>query len=121
MSNKLAIKPNDSNGKRSLERMAPTYIRNYFRDKKIPSEVDIISPKYVDLCVNTNMCEGADKAYRILSESGKFSDSSAEHSISEDIRFVISILSDMKKHVPQELSAGMLLMHLELVEGLSHS
>lgn len=101
--------------------MAPMYIRDYFRDKKISSDVDIISPKYIDLCVNTSMCEGADRAYKILSESGKFSECSSDHSISEDIRFVIQILSQMKKHVPQELSAGVLLMHLELVEGLSHS
>jgi hypothetical protein len=116
----LSEKSDDLRNRRSLERMLPMYIRNYFQDKEIPAGVDITSQKYIDLCIDTNMCDASDRAYSALAESGRFQDSD-DHSISEDIRFVIAILAKMKRHVPQEFSAGMLLMHLELVEGLSFS
>lgn len=103
---------------KSLERLLPIYISNYFKDKNIPNDVDLVSSKYIDLCINTNICDGADMAYKALERSGRFDSTSSDHSISEDIRFVIRILSQMKRHVPQEFSAGVLLMHLELVEGI---
>lgn len=116
----LAAKSDDLRNRRSLERMLPTYIKNYFQDKMISSDVDITSQKYIDLCIDTNMCDASDMAYKAIAESGRFQDSQ-DHSIGEDIRFVIGILAKMKRHVPQEFSAGVLLMHLELVEGLSFS
>ena len=117
----VVAKSDDPRNRRSLERMVPMYIRNYFKDKGISTDVDITSQKYIDLCIDTNMCDASDRVYKVLAESGRFQKSQDDHSIGEDIRFVIGILAKMKRHVPQEFSAGMLLMHLELVEGLSFS
>lgn len=106
---------------KSLDHLLPIYISNYFKDKEVPENTNLTSSRYIDLCINTNICDGADMAYRALEKSGRFSSTSSDHSISEDIRFVIRLLSQMKRHVPQEFSAGVLLMHLELVEGIPFS
>jgi hypothetical protein len=101
-----------------LERIVSIYITNYFREKNIPINTDLICPKYIDLCISMDICRGVDIAYSAIEKSGKFETSSSEHSISEDIRFVIKTLGQIKRFVPQEFSAGILLMHLELVEGM---
>ena len=101
-----------------LERIVSIYITNYFRDKNIPYYLDLISPKYIDLCITMDICKGVDMAYEVIDKSGKFETSSSEHSISEDIRFVIKTLAQIKRFVPQEFAAGILLMHLEFVEGM---
>jgi hypothetical protein len=104
--------------RRELEKIMPFYISNYFRDKTLIFNADLFSPKYINLCIDMNICNGVDIAYAAIEKSGRFEISSSEHSISEDIRFVIKILGKIKKFVPQEFSAGILLMHLELVEGI---
>lgn len=101
-----------------LVKIASRYILEYFKDKNVPSEIDLFSPKYIDMCIETNICQAVDKIYAAMDVSGKFNTSSSEHSISEDIRFVIKTLGQIKKHVPQEFSAGILLMHVEILEGI---
>lgn len=107
--------------RRDLERIVQIYIVNYFNDNGIYNCEELISPKYIDLCIETDICSGVDQAYKAIEKSGKFEISSSEHSISEDIRFVIKTLGKIKNFVPQEFSAGMLLMHLEFIEGISIS
>lgn len=107
--------------RRELERIVQIYIINYFSEKGIENHADLISPKYINLCIDTDMCTGVDRAYKAIEKSGRFETSSSEHSISEDIRFVIKTLGQIKHFVPQEFSAGMLLMHLEFIEGISLS
>jgi hypothetical protein len=102
-----------------LERIVAIYISNYFKDKEIKNSVNIISPKYINSCIDTNICDGVDLAYKAMEKSGRFLTSASEHSISDDIRLVIKILGQIKKFAPQEFSAGILLMHLELIEGIS--
>lgn len=104
--------------RRELQKIVPFYISNYFRDKDLICDVDLLSPKYIDLCIDMDICRGVDIAYSAIEKSGRFETSSSEHSISEDIRFVIKLLGQIKKFVPQEFSAGILLMHLEFVEGI---
>ena len=43
---------------------------------------------------------------------------SGDNAIEPDVKLVIGILRRMKSLVPQEFSAGMLLMHLEILEGV---
>jgi hypothetical protein len=38
--------------------------------------------------------------------------------IAEDIRYVIKMLSSIRRKVPAEFAPGILLMHLEIVEGI---
>lgn len=101
-----------------LERIVSLYISNYFNDKEVPFHIDIFSPKYIDMCISTNICDAVDKAYKAMEICGKFDTASSDHTIAEDIRFVIKTLAQIKKFVPQEYSAGILLMHLEIIEGV---
>jgi hypothetical protein len=95
------------------------YIKLYFSSYGIP-ESSFSDPKYADICLNTDICSGMHKAYKAMSYSDKFRESSdSTHPIEKDVRFVIKTLARMSKIVPQELSAGMLLVHLEILEGLS--
>ncbi len=107
--------------RRELERIVKIYIINYFSEKGVKDFENLISPKYIDLCLDTDICSGVDRAYEAIEKSGKFETLSSEHSISEDIRFVIKTLGQIKNFVPQEFSAGLLLMHLEFIEGISLS
>ena len=104
--------------RRELEQIVPTYILNYFSDKSVPDHINLLSPKYIDLCIDKDLCSGIDLAYSALEKSGRFESSSSEHSIGEDIRFIIKILGGIKKFAPKEFSAGILLMHLEIIEGI---
>jgi hypothetical protein len=108
----------NSISREDLSRIVSVYIDNYFKEKNVPLGVDLFSPKYIDMCIDTNICDAVDKIYSAINSTGKFETSSNEHSISEDIRFVIKTLGQIKKHVPQEFSAGVLLMHVEILEGI---
>ena len=101
-----------------IENIARFHIKNYFEDKAVP-EVDIFSPKYIDICVTMDICRAVDKAYTAMEKCGKFDTSSSEHLIAQDIRYVIKTLGEIRKKVPQDFAAGILLMHLELVERIS--
>jgi hypothetical protein len=98
--------------------MARLHIEKYFEDKSILEGLDIFSPKYIDFCVGMDICRAVDKAYDCMAKSGKFDTSSSEHMISQDIRHVIRTLGDIRRIVPQDFSAGMLLVHLELIDGV---
>jgi hypothetical protein len=105
-----------------LERAAPSHISRYFDSASVPDGVNIHSKRYIDLCVETSICEATDAAYKAMSNSGRFSSSNGQGSIADDVRMVIGILREIRaKCVPQEFSAGILLMHLEIMEGLSFS
>jgi hypothetical protein len=99
--------------------MVATYIDNYFKDKPVPEDVNLFSPKYIKMCLEMNICTAVDMAYEAMAKSGLFDSDSADNAIEPDVRLVIGILRRMKPLVPQEFSAGMLLMHLEILEGLT--
>lgn len=101
-----------------LRRNVVLYIENYFKDKHVPKHVDLFSPKYVDMCIKMDMCRAADLAYEAIERSGILKSETGDSAIEPDIRLVIGILRRMKPLVPQEFSAGMLLMHLEILEGV---
>lgn len=106
----------------ALERSVPFHIDNYFRGMDVPPGVDITSPRYVNLCITTGICEAADEAYRAMSEAGRFRSSTEDGTVGEDVMLVIRILRGIRrKCVPQEISAGIMLMHLEILEGLKFS
>ena len=74
-----------------IENIARFHIKNYFEDKAV-AEVDIFSPKYIDICVTMDICRAVDKAYAAMEKCGKFDTSSSEHLIAQDIRYVIKTL-----------------------------
>lgn len=112
-----ALKPAD---RASLKLSVPAHISNYFRDMDLPEGADIHDPKWVDLCLDTGICEAVDMAYAAMAATGMYK--SRDNALDDDVLLVVSILRWIRRScVPQELSAGMLLMHLEIVEGLKFS
>lgn len=97
--------------------MAKASIERYFSAKNLFSE-DLLSDKYVNLCLETDICSGSDLAYKSIESSSFFKDDVSFCPIEKEVRFVIKILQNMSRLVPQEFSAGILLMHLEIVEGI---
>lgn len=112
----------DASELRILENSVPRHIQNYFEGENLPFKIDARNPRYVDLCIRTGICEAADMAYKAMAESGRFGSSCDDGTIGEDILLVIEILRKIRsKCVPQEFSAGLLLMHLEILEGIKFS
>lgn len=95
--------------------MAKSSIRNYFSSLGFFRD-ELLSEHYVDLCMDTDICSGADRAYKCM--EGLFEGDESFCPIEKDVKFVIRLLEKMSRLVPQEFSAGILLMHLEVVEGL---
>jgi hypothetical protein len=104
--------------KQFLEQTVSRYIENYFRDKAVPEGMDLFSPKYINMCISMNICMAADMAYEAIARCGLMGADSGDNAIEPDVKLVIGILRRMKPLVPQEFSAGMLLMHLEILEGV---
>lgn len=76
-------------------------------------------PYYVSLVRDTSVSEGVLKAYKIIEDCGYCDSVSLNKTgIAEDIKFVLNIIKDIEKKVSQEFVGGILLMHLELFEGL---
>lgn len=75
-------------------------------------------PKYLDMCVSTDICSGMDRAYQAMERSGKFAEDGSTHPIERDIRWVVNTLQVMSRIIPKEFSTGILLMHLEIIEGI---
>ena len=102
------------------ERRAASQISNYFSDLHVPEHIDLHSKRYVGMCVDTTICDAVDAAYRAMRANGRLQSSCGDGTMSEDIRFVIRLLKGIRaKCVSQEFSAGILLMHLEIVEGIT--
>lgn len=99
-------------------------ISNYFLKHEMYNG-DIIEkslihlPYYISLVRNTSVSEGVLTAYKMM-EDCDFRDSVSlnRSAMAEDVKFVLSIIQKIEKKVPQEFVGGILLMHLELFEGL---
>ena len=97
-------------------------INNYFFEKnlydgsKIDKEI-LELPYYTELLLNTNMLDGVSKAYKMIDEYDFLEENSTD-SISPEIRYMIKLIEKVQKYVPQEFVGGMILMHLELIEGM---
>lgn len=101
-----------------MEKIASRFILRYFDDKPVPDGVDLLQDRYLGLVLDTSICCGVDKAYAVMGLSGRFESTASEHLVDEDIRYVIKTLSQIRKRVPAEFAAGVLLMHLEILEGM---
>jgi len=107
-----------------LEPIIGQCIKNYFSDhvlhdgREIPNSLLELS-YYSSLVFNTTVSDGVLKAYFLMEECNFLSsDEICQNSIGEEIRYMIDLLSDIQRRVPQEFVGGMILMHLELVEGI---
>lgn len=105
--------------RRLLERSIPRHISRFFSNFTIPAEIDVCHPKYVSLCLETNICDAVDLAYEVMSKSGRYKTECPDGMLADDILCVIGVLRHMRLlSVPQEFSPGILLMYLEIVEGI---
>lgn len=103
-----------------VEISAAKHIVNYFRGLDVPEGVNLFEKRYVNLCVDSTICEAVDLAYKSMRSSGVHQGSCGDGTIGEDVRLVVRLLREIRlKCIPQEFSAGILLMHLEIMEGLS--
>lgn len=101
------------------ERRAIRHISDYFSGVPLPEGFDLLSKRYVDLCLGTDTCSAVGMVYEAMREQGRFQGACGDGTMGEDVRLVIRLLKGIRaKCVPQELSPGILLMHLEIVEGL---
>lgn len=106
-----------------IEPIIKQCIKNYFVNKNFHDGEKIENyvlelPYYVSLLLNTTVSEGVNKAYKIIEENNFANNSVLDDSIAEEVRYMISLIKRIQKFVPQEFVGGMILMHLELIEGL---
>jgi hypothetical protein len=109
----------DAEERARLFRASPTHISSYFEGVPVPVGIDLHSERYIEMCANTTICEATKIAYKAIARSGRFKVCCLESGIADDVRMVIGILRGIKrKCIPQEFSAGIMLMHLEILEGV---
>lgn len=98
-------------------------VHGYFKDKKyhcggpIPAQI-LDSEDYVTQVLNTTISDGVDRAYEAMRATGRYEHESKDGAVTDDIKTVISLLHKVERVIPQPFVAGILLMHLELVEGV---
>jgi hypothetical protein len=105
--------------RRKQEALAAGYIRSYFSGFEVPPGVDLKSKRYVDLCLDVDICGAVDRAYRCMRACGRMQSTCGDGTMGEDIRLVLRLLRGIRAScIPQEFSAGILLVHLEVLEGI---
>ncbi len=107
-----------------IDNLSRQAISNYFLNKEMYTgeliEKSLIHlPYYISLVRNTSVSEGVLKAYRMI-EDCDFKDTVSinKSSMAEDVKFVLSLIKKIQRKVSQEFVGGILLMHLELIEGI---
>jgi len=100
---------------KEIEPIIKLCIRNYFTDKRLHNGEKINRkllelPYYTDLIIQTSVSDGVNKGYMLIEESDLI--------IDDEIKYMIKLISKISKYVPQEFVGGMILMHLELIEGM---
>jgi hypothetical protein len=103
--------------RRRQEALAVGYITSYFSAFEVPADIDLKSRRYIDLCLDSDICSAVDSAYKSMKSCGRMQGSCGDGTIGEDVRLVLKLLKGIRAScVPQELSAGILIMHLEILE-----
>lgn len=108
---------------KDIEPIIKKCIKNYFVDKKLHdgskiSDALLELPHYTDMIIKTTVSDGVNKAYEIMEDNG-FVVSKQNNLITDDeIKYMVKLIEKVSKWVPQEFVGGMILMHLELVEGM---
>ncbi len=107
-----------------MDSLSKQAISNYFLNEEMYTgeliEKSLMHlPYYVSLVRNTSVSEGVLTAYKMI-EDFDFKDSISinKSSMAEDVKFVLSLIKKIQIKVSQEFVGGILLMHLELIEGI---
>ena len=102
------------------EGLAKYYIDLFFKDRQmhyggnIPKHY-LTLPDFVNLVINTDICNGIDECYYRLGKTEMLEDAH----ISDDVRMLIDILGECAKAgIPKQFASGIALMYLELCKGV---
>ena len=92
-------------------------IKSYFADKKLKNGRDINKniykcEYYMSMLLRISMSDAILTAYRNMQEYN------IKDNDEDEIRYVLKVIKNIQKQVPQDFVGGMLLMHLELIEGI---
>ena len=119
--------PEDFYGKFKVDvqELAKDIISQFFADKelycggKIPDRM-MHTPEYITLVLNTDITHAIQRAYCSLLEPCDFISSEQNDAlVSDDILLVLAILRECSRlGIPKEMAGGLMVMHLELVEGV---
>jgi hypothetical protein len=109
---------------KDVQVLASKTIHAYFDDKQmycggpIPQSV-LDSPEYITQLLNANM-SCIDRIYECLGRANMFQPSGQTTATAEDIRFVVKLVHSIEKsRIPRCFVPGILLMHMEFIEGVS--
>lgn len=106
-----------------IRELVKHYISSFFADKEMHyggpiSENVLHLPHYVNVVLNTDICDGVDRAHEMLSSYNLKTDV-PEGLVPEDVRLVVSVLNQCARaKIPKAFAAGIVLMYLELCEGV---
>jgi DNA-binding transcriptional regulator YhcF (GntR family) len=108
---------------KEIEPIIKKCIKNYFADKKLNNgrniPLSILElPHYTDLIVKTTVSDGVNKAYEIMEDNGFVLSKQSNLITDDEIKYMVKLIEKISKWVPQEFVGGMILMHIELVEGM---
>lgn len=80
---------------------------------------DLDNPKFIDLMIKSNIISAVDRAYDIIKKNEFCSTEEGGKTIAEDVVYIVNLIHKIQKSVPQDFVGGVLLIHLNLVEGLN--
>jgi hypothetical protein len=106
-----------------LKPLVQTVIKNYFIDKKLHNRSKIEDhllelPYYTNLLIKTGFSDAIQHAYELMADNGFMQGESSGDNLSEDVKYMLDLMKKIQKWVPKEFVGGMILMHLELIEGI---
>lgn len=110
-----------------VQDLAKRYITEFFDDKmmycggRIPKR-RLFNDNSISMVINFDICRGVDHAYLVLEKTltkKEISRAKIAGEITSDIKLVTEILNLLSRSgVPQQFAGGMMILYLELVEGV---
>ena len=99
-------------------------IFNFFCNKEmhyggpIPPKM-MLTDNYIKLVASSNTCNDIDRAYALLAKTGINTEAENENLVSDDVRLILQVLDQcVAARVPKCFRGGIILMYLELCEGI---
>ena len=105
--------------------VAKKHIKTFFYDKKYYfggeiGEDILFSPKNISTVLNTDVSRGVLEAYKKIERCPDIViEEDNDAILSDDVRLVMSVFKECSiRDIPKQFAAGLLLMYLELCEGI---
>ncbi len=104
--------------------VAKKHIQTFFSDKKYYfggeiGEDILFSPRNISTVLNTDISTGVLEAYEKIERCPDIVVEEDDTILSDDVRLVMSVFKECSiREIPKQFAAGLLLMYLELCEGI---